>query len=184
LPVPGCFVTASAQHDFLLREFFTLTLAGTVQRSGLYKDGTTEKERKPFQDSLRGILEEMAVDYAECVSEEAHVANIEQLAKRLTEKHPDILADGGMRIGLAQKALNLYLKYLWCLGEISEPPHCPLDSIVLGHVPGCKDVCWTRMKTIEEYCDVIAKVKVAAAGRSLAQWELALWNVHRTDAND
>jgi hypothetical protein len=53
-----------------------------------------------------------------------------------------------MRIGLAQKALNLYLKYLWCLGEIHEPPHCPLDSIVLGQVPGCKDVRWTLIATL------------------------------------
>jgi hypothetical protein len=172
------------QHDFLLREFSTLTLAGTVQRSGLYKAKTTEKDRKPFQDSLRGILEEMAGNYVNSVTEEVHVANIEQLAKRLTEKHPDILADGGMRIGLAQKALNLYLKYLWCLGEIPEPPHCPIDAIVLGKVKGCETVRWTRMKTIEEYCDVIAKVKVAAADHSLAQWELTLWNVHRPVAND
>jgi hypothetical protein len=170
--------TASAQHDFLLREFFTLTLAGTVQRSGLYNDGTTEKDRKPFQDSLRGILEEMAVDYAECVSEEKHVENIERLADKLSAKHADILAEGGMRIGLAQKALNLYLKYLWCLGEIPKPPHCPIDSIVLSKVPGCKDVRWTRIEEIEEYRRIIASAKDEARfkGQSLAQWELTIYN--------
>jgi hypothetical protein len=175
---------ALAIKSFLLREFFTLTLAGTVQRAGLYRNETTEKDRKPFQESLRGILEEMAGTYVSPVTEVVHVANIKRLADELSAKHADILADGKMRIGLAQKALNLYLKYHWCLGEIPEPPHCPIDAIVLGKVKGCETVRWTRMRTIEEYCDVIAKVKVAAAGRSLAQWELALWNVHRPVAND
>ncbi len=160
------------QQSFLLQEFFTLTLAGTVQRSGLYRVGTTEKDRKPFQDSLRGFLKEMDGTYVSPVTEEVHVANIQLLADGLSAKHADILAEGGMRIGLAQKALNLYLKYLWCLGEIPEPPHCPLDSIVFGQIPGCETVHWTRMRTIEEYAEVIGKVRLAAAGLSLAQWEL------------
>ena len=25
----------------------------------------------------------------------------------------------------------LYLKYLWCLGEICRPPHCPFDRMVI-----------------------------------------------------
>jgi hypothetical protein len=177
-------LTMTEQGRFILRELFTLTLAGTAQRSGLYKKETAEQARKPFQKALRKLLEEMVGEYAKDVSEERHVENIKRLADKLSAKHADILAEGGMRIGLAQKALNLYLKYLWCLGEIPEPPHCPLDAIVLGKVKGFETVRWTRMKTIEEYCDVIVKVKVAAAGRSLAQWELALWNVHRTEAND
>ncbi|MBM4164277.1 MAG: hypothetical protein FJ222_07540 [Lentisphaerae bacterium] len=165
-------MTANAQRRFILDEFFTLTLAGTVQRSGLYKEGTTEKDRKPFQDSLRKLLEEMAGEYEHSVAEEVHVANVKRLADELSAKHEDVLADGGMRIGHAQKALNLYLKYRWCLGEIPAPPHCPLDSIVLGQVPGCETVRWTRMKTIDEYRDAIAKVRLAAGEQSLAQWEL------------
>jgi hypothetical protein len=166
------------QRDFLLREFFALTLAGTVQRSGLYKKETTEQARKPFQEAMRKLLEEMAGEYAKDVSEERHVENIERLAKQLTGDHATILAEGGMRIGLAQKALNLYLKYRWCLGEIPKPPHCPLDSIVLGNVPGCKDVRWTRIEEIEEYRRIIAAAKDEARfkGQSLAQWELTIYN--------
>lgn len=84
-----------------------------------------------------------------------------------------------MRIGAAQKALNLYLKHLWCLGEIPEPPHCPIDAVVLGKVPVCDKVRWTLMKTIEEYRDVIEKAKKAAKGVPLAQWELSLYNESR-----
>jgi hypothetical protein len=167
---------APAIKAFLLREFFTLTLSGTVQRSGLYKNETTEKDRKPFQDSLRKLLVKLAGVYDIRVTEKTHVANIERLAKRLTKKHAAILAKGGMRIGHAQKALNLYLKYLLCLGEIPKPPHCPLDAIVLGQVPGCKDVRWTQIATVEKYLEIIEKAKKKANGLSLAQWELALWN--------
>jgi len=172
-------MTANAQRRFILDELFTLTLAGTVQRSGLYKEGTTEKDRKPFQDSLRKLLEEMAGEYEHGVAEEKHVENIQRLADELSAKHEDVLAEGGMRIGHAQKALNLYLKYLWCLGEIPVPPHCPLDAIVLGQVKGCETEHWTRMRTIEEYAEVIGKVRRAAGGQSLAQWELENYGKQR-----
>jgi hypothetical protein len=39
------------------------------------------------------------------------------------------------RVGTAQKALNLYLKYLWCLGEIKTPPHCPFDRGIIQMLP-------------------------------------------------
>lgn len=165
-------MTMIAQRAFLLGEIFTLTLAGTAQRSGLYRDKTSEKDRKPFQESLRKLLEKIAGDYAKGVSEDEHVKNIQRLAKQLSAEHADVLAEGGIRIGHAQKALNLYLKYRWCLGEIPEPPHCPLDAIVLGKVPGCETVRWTRMRTIGEYAAVVGKVRLAAAGLSLALWEL------------
>lgn len=169
-------VTMTAQCKFIRAELFALTLAGTVQRSGLYKKETTEKARKPIQVSLRRLLEEMTEDYAEGVSEETHCHNIQHLAEALSDKHADVLTEGGLRIGLAQKALNLYLKYLWCLGEIPEPPHCPIDAVVLRRVPGCERLRWTRMENLEEYLDVIAKARRVAAGVSLAQWELTLYN--------
>ena len=41
--------------------------------------------------------------------------NIVALSEGLSEDHADILAGKRFRVGTAQKALNLYLKYLWCL---------------------------------------------------------------------
>jgi len=79
----------AAQRSFILDEFFSLTLAGTAQRSGLYKKETTEQARKRFQESLRKLLEEMAGEYEHGMAEEVHVANIKRLADELSAKHED-----------------------------------------------------------------------------------------------
>lgn len=61
-------------------------------------------------------------------------------AASLSSEYVSVLADGRMKIGHAQKALNLYLKYMWCAGWVREPPHCPFDRIVLQFVPECKNM--------------------------------------------
>src|SRR3954469_1601937 len=38
---------------------------------------------------------------------------------------PGSLRHGQYSYGVAQKLLNLVLEYHWCLGQISEPSHCP-----------------------------------------------------------
>ncbi len=167
------------QKAFLRREVFSLTLNATAQRSQLYRPNTPEVLRLPLQKSLRTALDEMADSYLDAVAEVTHVANIERLANELSAKHPEILVGKRFRIGTAQKALNLYLKYLWCLREVAEPPHCPIDAVVLRYVPTCREVRWTKLDSIEEYRHIIASAKIAAEGASLARWELALYSAAR-----
>jgi len=166
------------QRAFIRREIFSMTLSASTQRAGVYKAKTPEKARKPVHSTLRCMLEELAMEYTRPVTEEVHLQNIQRLVTVLTDRHSDVLANGGLRIGPAQKALNLYLKYLWCMGEIPEPPHCPIDANVLRKVPGCAGVRWTRLKTIEEYRGVIKKARDVASqeGVSLPVWELRLFN--------
>ena len=79
-----------------------------------------------------------------------------------------------MKFGHAQKALNLYLKYRWCLDQAQEPPHFPIDSIILKKVPGFERFRWTRMESEEEYKEIISAARKQAqkSGLSLARWEL------------
>lgn len=96
---------------------------------------------------------------------------IRQLADSISMEFSDILA-GRFKIGTAQKALNLYLKFLWCLGLCPEPPHLPLDRRVqeAAKLP-VKN--WTEMDDIDAYREVIASLeRRLPAGSSLAQWEL------------
>lgn len=171
-------MTNGEQRLFIRREIFSMTLSASTQRAGVYREKTLEGKRKPFQKSLRLLLEEKSEDYSVSVSDAAHLENIEHISRELSARHADVLTNNGMRIGPAQKALNLYLKYLWCLGEIPEPPHCPIDATVLSRVPGCAGVHWTMMKTIEEYRVVIEKARAVATQKrlSLPEWELRLFN--------
>lgn len=80
-----------------------------------------------------------------------------------------VLVGERFRIGIAQKALNLYLKYPWCLGIISRPPHCPFDGNILAEV-GVFDN-WTQMDDPMRYREWVSAAE-RKAGEALAEWEL------------
>jgi hypothetical protein len=171
-------VAHTAQRKFLDDQLFGMTLAATARRSNLYAAYLSEAQRKPFQASLRGALESYAQRYTAPVLERHHLKHVNGLAEDLTRRHSGLLEAGRLRFGHAQKALNLYLKYLWCVGRIPEPPHCPIDSLILRKVPGFTEVRWTQLATATEYMSIItaAKVQASAKNLSLAQWELEEYN--------
>ena len=59
------------------------------------------------------------------VHDREHMKNIEELSSRMSENYRSILRDGSFRIGPAQKALNLYLKYQWARGLIGATATLP-----------------------------------------------------------
>lgn len=164
------------QQTFLEDEFFSMTLMATVQRGKLYREGSGEAEKDSFRRALRSKLERLTEQYKVGISEAFHVSNIESLANGLSISHANALNAGRFRIGSAQKALNLYLKYMWCLGWIPTPPHCPFDFMVLSRVPGCRNVRWTQLDSLLEYERIVRQAKTAAGNSPLAEWELRLYN--------
>lgn len=165
------------QERYLLDELFGLTLGATVQRAGVYAPKLTEKQRARFQDGLKRALEKAALGYSVRVSSGTHTKRIVALAARLTRRHAGLLAKGRLRIGVAQKSLNLYLKYLWCAGRIPEPPHCPFDYRVIQLLrrPERK-LTWTTLDTPAQYRALVAAAKAVAGRESLAAWELREYN--------
>ena len=164
------------QEDFLRDETFSLTLMATVRRAKVYKHGLSERERRAFQVALRPRLEDITKQYESEVAEDTHVRNSLGLSDYFTLKCGTVLKDGRFRIGAAQKALNLYLKYLWCLGKIPAPPHCPFDSQIICKLPGCKGMNWTSLDTEQEYRRLVMAAKSVANGTCLADWELQVYN--------
>ena len=109
-------------------------------------------------------------------SERQHYKNIKELIAEANRIGKKLLADDGYKYGVAQKLLNMYAKYMWCLGYIGEPPHCPVDRFVLGEI-AMSSLRWTRM-TEKEYKDVIEKIRGLAP--SIARWELAVYKRKRS----
>lgn len=153
-----------------------MTMMATAQRGRLYRDGVSADERQRLRAALRARLEGLATKYAEPVTDSDHVATIVEISDDLSSRHPRALCAGRFRIGSAQKALNLYLKYLWCLGEATMPPHCPFDSVVLAEVPGCRQVRWTKLDSADEYERIVCAARNVAGGLPLAEWELQFYN--------
>ena len=167
----------TARYDFLRNEFLTLSLMGASQHVRIYADGVGEADRVKVRNAVRERIEASATGYANGdVSESDHVANIAALADGLSTDFATSLADGRFRIGPAQKALNLYLKYLWCAGFIPRPPHCPVDAIVLRAAKAPAEILWSKMDSTAGYLDAIAHLRKEASSMALAEWELQAWS--------
>jgi hypothetical protein len=161
---------------FFSDAFFSLVIRATLQRSLTYEQKATDKAKREFKDDLRKMLETLSEKYHKPVSEKEHICSIELLSNELSYKHAPCLANGRFRIGSAQKAFNLHLKYLWCLGLIPEPPHCPFDSIIIKRLPATVAVNWTELDDIEKYRKMVETAQELAGNMRLASWELIEYN--------
>ena len=150
--------------------------------------GDQDPRKEKLRLRLYGLLNCYAGQYFGQVKDnqrkdDQHCKNLEDLANTLSDEFKNILAltndEPRFRIGIAQKALNLYLKRLWCLGKIPTPPHCPFDSTILKKLERLKEPTeWTKMDEIEEYKRWVkaAREQAKADGSSsIAEWELRHW---------
>ena len=169
---------------FLREIALSNTHSSGFQHACVYTKNAAEsdkKDKEAFQECFREKLVELEQAYKNRVSEDEHIQNIQAFADQLSREFPQVLANGKMRTGVAQKAVNVHLKFLWCLEWIPEPPHCPVDKVVLGAIGNTTR--WTKMDGIDPYKDIIAQIREhiqnSGTGKSLAQWELELWNEYR-----
>ena len=164
------------KNEFLMHEFFILSIGGAFQRGNVYeKKNVSEDERKEFRKELEKELIEISKSYINGeVASEKHIENINKLIN--FSKGKKILNDERLKFGIAQKLLNLYLKYLWCSEKIKIPPHCPFDRIILEKL-GVKDN-WTQMDNLESYKKWIESAKIVSEKNNLkiAEWELGAFN--------
>jgi hypothetical protein len=174
--------TPSIQQRFLEDNLSQLTLGAIVQRGRVYRPGLSETARRSLHGELRAALRECASAYADPVSDEDHVKNIVALADRISGLCGDVLAGGRFRLGSAQKALNLHLKYRWCLGWCPQPPHCPFDAIVLARIPGWHGPTWTALDSVDDYRRLVAAARACANPESLPVWELNLYQRYRVSS--
>lgn len=149
-------------------------------RRGLrvYKEGIDEKNKSKLREHWEALIREESRAYvhpAQRITDKQHCAAIDRIAKALSRQCGTSLHGRKLRFGASQKAFNLYLKYLWRLGQIVEPPHCPLDDIVLriGGLYGS----WTTSDSQQEYMDWIRWLRMRAKrrGLTLSVWEYDAW---------
>ena len=172
--------------EFIESELMTASINAAFQRADVYADpkATTDPRRQTLRDKLASLLRNLGSQYSSTLSGPQHKINIAKIADDLTEafKDTDLLRGKRFRIGTAQKALNLYLKYLWCLGKIPTPPHCPFDDRIIRKLPLSdqekKDLQWTALDSLDGYQKLVdaglAKIKETSHA-SLSEWELEAW---------
>ncbi len=103
-------------QDILVR----LTFDGAFQRANLYNNKATDKEKKEFRRSIAELLPitlreiQQKKDY----SDNHQYAALNKFSKIISSKHFNILKKGKLKIGNAQKFLNLYWKVSWLLKKM------------------------------------------------------------------
>lgn len=169
------------KETFINKEIWMLSLMGAFQRAKVYKPNSPELEKIYFKNMLKGYVDNLIkTQYHKVVSENSHLENIAHLIK-FSGKYSNILSGGKINFGIAQKLLNLYLKYNWCMEKIAVPPHFPVDSIIQKKL-GLPVVPWTRFlgkQGVEQYLNIInhAKTKLGEQGcQNIAELELKLFN--------
>ena len=163
------------KQKFIISELWILAWAASVQRAKLYQEGvdSLSKEAIKFREDIMEFAEKNLISqYADGCTEEQHYENIEKLIAFATKTNPGILGKDGYKYGVAQKLLNLALKYHWCLDLIKDPPHCPVDRIVINKTKFKNKINWTQITQRQQYQQVIEAIKVAAKTDSIAKWEL------------
>lgn len=164
------------QWDFLEAEFVSSSIVGAVRHSPIYANAS-KKNRENLQLVLRDKLCGLAARYSTqaAITTEEHLKNIQELASHAAKTCGPFLVDGKLRLGVAAKALNLYLKYLWCAGRLKiPPPHCPFDHTIIYDLLGFEDN-WPEVDDAATYLKWVQKAEKLrddAKCESLAQWEL------------
>lgn len=161
------------------------TMDGAFQRANIYsKSGNIDAEQKKhFRDflafQLKSTLSRISIisDY----SDNHHYEIISEFSDTVSETYKDILKDGRLRIGHAQKLINLYWKLSWLLKkDIPKPIHCPFDSIIISKLPKeVRHITWTKMDKIDDYKALVSACRemliVSDSNYCITDWELKVY---------
>jgi len=122
------------------------------------------------------------------VNDENHIHNINAIIA-CSADFSELFQKGKINFGIAQKMLNLYLKYQWSLGNIPAPPHFPVDRIIQEKLnkearqAGINAISiepWTQYPDEKHYLAVIALARQVISNSytkyCLAELELELFN--------
>jgi len=175
-----------AKWKFIEDQLMSNSIQAAFQRANVYREEVAETDvrRETLRKSLANLLRRLATQYAVAVPADRHEQNIQKIADDLSSQFSNerLLANDRFRLGVAHKALNLYLKYLWCLGKIPTPPHCPFDDEIIAKLPLTdqqkKDLRWTKLDSLDGYRSLVnaAMEKIEQTGHgSLSDWELEEW---------
>ena len=189
-----CMNLMETKKEFIKSEIWILTIAGAFQRANVYNTafnerdkqqyGLVEKEKLAFRTALFKYVNPISGKYKVPVSDDVHIKNIEGV-QAYSKEYAGILTNGQLNFGVAQKLLNLYLKYLWCLEELPvPPPHFPVDRIIQKAIAWKEHSPWTQMEDEKKYLQIInhARERAAREGfESIAELELEFFARRKTN---
>lgn len=175
----------SQKQAFLLQEMSLLSLTAALSTRDkafpIYASKISDNQKQKFKECLRAYLDTLLDTYNQKkISEEEHIALINDFITTINIQFGELLHEQTFRFGIAQKLLNLHLKYLWSAGFLMRaPPHCPIDN-ALRDKTGL-NYNWVSNNSQTDYLAAIGHLKLLAKPHSLAMWELKTIKRNKTD---
>lgn len=181
----------NAQNNFLARYnpnhdqqvAFDKAWGAALQHNALYAAncGPTDQRRRDLKNFVHEFVNNL-INIDELLlnpmTQEEYLATITELKILANQGFGDCFRPEGYRISHAQKVLGVYMKHLWCMGQIQTPPQCPIDRNILGTIAQypqyghLNDPSWTQINNLDRHQEIIAAIQVIAAGNPIADWEL------------
>ena len=180
------------QNGFIQKEIWILTFGAAFQRANIYKPDASSDQKGYYKTMTIGLIEGSLLDSYKAgkVNDENHIHNINAIIA-CSADFSALFEKGKINFGIAQKMLNLYLKYQWSLGNIPAPPHFPVDRIIQGELNKAARQAgttivellpWTQFDNEAHYLKVINSAREiilnnkSLAKHSLPELELELFN--------
>jgi hypothetical protein len=159
------------KEKFIYNEIWSNVFSASFSRNKVYDASFAEQEKANnidhlkanLKETLRSYIDKLVLDqYEKDVSDKKHIENINSISTK-SEYSKELLKNGQLNFGTAQKLLNLYLKYLWCLGFLKKsPPHFPLDRMIQEKLFKKVFCTWTKLEGKEgenEYMKIMDKAR-------------------------
>lgn len=181
------YIIKDKKDEFLISELLVTTISSGLQtRNKNFPIYNQENITQDASNNLKNDLKEfllLTMEQFPEMNENDHFSSIINLSNIISEKHYQILHNGRFRIGISQKVINLFLKYVWSTGKIGIPFHCPFDSIIkVALLKGIRERYelkdWTSLDSIDDYKKYVNLARIIASekGLSIADWELYIWS--------
>ena len=171
--------------SFLEYEFTTSSLLAAFatrrKTHPIYAVTASEDQRDGVKKWVRIQLVALGRRYQSGdLTETQHIEAIRNLAAEASTNHGETLHQRRFRFGVAQKLVNLYLKYLWAAGIVKDVHHCPLDGIISNREKLAYE--WTTGESEVEYLQAIFKLQSRVGEESLQSWETRTFQEARSAA--
>lgn len=184
-------------HKFIECMILRNSVNAALQRAHVYEGNPNAKKKEAIREMAKKWLINFGEDYQwREITEESKTSwciAVQTLANTLSKKFGGNLKGKRLRIGVAQKMISLYLKYLWLLGNKDKKPlFAVLDrgTMKRAHIK-CN---WTELDCIDKYKCIISYIeKFAKSQKSKktgkifsdgSEWEAENWNCKDGNGED
>jgi hypothetical protein len=173
----------SAIHPFIHRMVLRNAVNAALQRVPIYANDLplNDPRRTQFREFVKGWLTQLGFRYfAWEYDANRYCEEITSLQTKLTNSFNTILSNGDITVGVCQKPISLYLKYLWLYGDSAKKPiFPPLDGKVLQETNAPITQNFPQIASIQDYRTICGHIDNYARSKGCGTgvvWEAEFWN--------